>query len=122
MRMTTDVAAVKMAAPLNTCTTIEQRGFVRFLWAKNMDAAKDIHKEMLPIWAAFLCAAHMGSISLWSKASSKASCPHSAIQSFLFQMRVSSPFLKVTQYIPTSSSLSSCHFYPPLYLSFSKPL
>jgi hypothetical protein len=44
-----------MAAPLNTCTTIEQRGFVRFLWAKNMDAAKNIHKEMLPIWAAFLC-------------------------------------------------------------------
>jgi hypothetical protein len=39
-----------MAAPLNTCTTIEQRGVVRFLWAKNMEA-KDIHKEMLPIWA-----------------------------------------------------------------------
>jgi hypothetical protein len=37
-----------MAAPLNTCTTIEQRGVVRFLWAKYMDAAKDIHKEMLP--------------------------------------------------------------------------
>jgi hypothetical protein len=34
-----------MAAPLNTSTTIEQRGVVRFLWAKNMDAAKDIHKE-----------------------------------------------------------------------------
>jgi hypothetical protein len=34
-----------MAAPLNTCTTIEQRGVVRFLWAENM-AAKDIHKEM----------------------------------------------------------------------------
>jgi hypothetical protein len=31
-----------MAAPLNTCTTIEQRGFVRFSWAKNMKA-KDIH-------------------------------------------------------------------------------
>jgi hypothetical protein len=31
----------------------EQRG-VRFLWAKNVEA-KDIHKEMLPIWAAFLC-------------------------------------------------------------------
>jgi hypothetical protein len=42
-----------MAAPLNTCTTIEQRG-VRFLLAKNIEA-KDIHKEMLPIWAAFLC-------------------------------------------------------------------
>jgi hypothetical protein len=44
-----------MAGPLNTCTTIEQRGVVRFLWAKNMDVAKDIHKEMLPMWAAFLC-------------------------------------------------------------------
>jgi hypothetical protein len=32
-----------MAAPLDTCTTIEQRGVVRFLWAKNMDAVKDIH-------------------------------------------------------------------------------
>jgi hypothetical protein len=40
-----------MAVPLNTCTTIEQHGVMRFLWAKNMDAAKDIHKEMLPIWA-----------------------------------------------------------------------
>jgi hypothetical protein len=40
-----------MAAPLNTCTTIEPRGILRFLWAKNMGAAKDIHKEMLPIWA-----------------------------------------------------------------------
>src|SRR5215475_3556095 len=43
-----------MAAPLNTCTTIEQRGVVRLLWAKNMEP-KDINKEMLPIWAAFLC-------------------------------------------------------------------
>jgi hypothetical protein len=43
-----------MAAPLNTCATIEQRGVVRLLSAKNMDAAKDIHKEMLPIWALFL--------------------------------------------------------------------
>jgi hypothetical protein len=40
-----------MAAPLNTCTTIEQRGVVRFLLAKNMDAAKDIHKEMLPFYS-----------------------------------------------------------------------
>jgi hypothetical protein len=38
-----------MTAPLNTCTTIEQRGVVRYLWEKNMDAAKDIHKEMLPM-------------------------------------------------------------------------
>jgi len=38
-----------MAAPLNTCTAIEQRGVVRFLWEKDM-AAKDIHKEMLPMY------------------------------------------------------------------------
>jgi hypothetical protein len=40
-----------MAAALNTCTKVEQRD-VRFLWAKNVDATKDLHKEMLPI---FLC-------------------------------------------------------------------
>jgi len=38
-----------MAAPLNTSTTIEQRGVVRFLWAKDM-AAKDIHKETVPMY------------------------------------------------------------------------
>jgi len=37
-----------MAAPLNTRTTIEQHGAVRFLWEKDM-AAKDINKEMLPM-------------------------------------------------------------------------
>jgi hypothetical protein len=26
-----------MAAPLSTCTKIEQRGVVRFLWAKSME-------------------------------------------------------------------------------------
>jgi hypothetical protein len=56
MRMTVNRSSCyKMAAPLNTCTTIEQRGVVLFLWEKYMDAAKYIHKEMLPIWAAFLC-------------------------------------------------------------------
>ena len=39
-----------MAAPLSTCTKIEQRGVVRFLRAKNMEA-KDIHKEMLPMYS-----------------------------------------------------------------------
>ena len=38
-----------MAAPLNTCTTTEQRVVVRFLWEKNMEA-KDIHKEMLSMY------------------------------------------------------------------------
>jgi len=32
------------------CTMTEQRGIVRFLWAKGM-AAKDIHKEMLPMYS-----------------------------------------------------------------------
>ena len=50
MRMTVKRSSrYKMAAPLNTRTTIEQRGAVRFLWAKVM-AAKDIHKEMLPMY------------------------------------------------------------------------
>jgi len=38
-----------MAETLNTCTTIEQHGVVRFMWEKDM-AAKDIHKEMLPMY------------------------------------------------------------------------
>ena len=38
-----------MAAHLNTCTVIEQRGVVWFLWEKDM-AAKDIYKEMLPMY------------------------------------------------------------------------
>jgi len=39
-----------MAAPLSTCTKIEQRGDVGFFGAKNMEA-KDIHKEMLPMYS-----------------------------------------------------------------------
>ena len=39
----------KMASPLNTCTAIEQRGVVQILWAEGM-AAKDIHKQMLPMY------------------------------------------------------------------------
>ena len=38
-----------MAAPPSTCTKIEQRGVVHFLWAKIMEV-KDIHKEMLPMY------------------------------------------------------------------------
>jgi len=40
---------LQMTVPLNMCTTIEQRGIVRFLWAKDM-GAKDIHKEVLPLY------------------------------------------------------------------------
>jgi hypothetical protein len=39
-----------MAAPLmSTCTKIEQRDVVRFFFLFNMEA-KDIHKEMLPMY------------------------------------------------------------------------
>jgi len=53
-----------------------------------------------------------------SKASSKTMPTHSAIHSFFLQIRISSPVLKVIQYLPTSSTSSSCHFHLPLYLSF----
>ena len=53
-----------------------------------------------------------------SKASSKTMPPHSAIQSLLLQMRISSPVLKVILYLLMSSSSSSCHFHIPLYPSF----
>jgi len=46
-----------MAAPLNTCTMIEHRGGVRFLWAKDM-AAKDVHKEMLPMYGKHCLSRH----------------------------------------------------------------
>jgi len=45
-----------MAAPISTCTKIEQRGVVHLLWAKNMEA-KDIHKAMLPMYSEH-CLAH----------------------------------------------------------------
>jgi hypothetical protein len=49
-------------------------------------------------------------------ASSKPSSPQTAIYCFLFQFTVTSKFLKVIQYLLTSSTLSSCHFYSSLYL------
>jgi hypothetical protein len=39
-----------MAALLSTCTTIEQRGVVRFFERKKKMEAKDIHKEMLSMY------------------------------------------------------------------------
>src|SRR5215475_8289088 len=45
-----------MAAPLNTCTTIEQRGVVRFFVAKKYGCSKGYPQRT---------AAHMGSSSLW---------------------------------------------------------
>jgi hypothetical protein len=61
------------------------------------------HLMPLPVLATFMMRFTSSIHLFWSlsydrsKASSKASSPHSAIQSFLFQMRISSPFLKVIQ-------------------------
>ena len=52
-------------------------------------------------------------------ASPKSSSPQSAVSFFLFQFPASSLSLNVVQLLPTSSSSSSCHLYPSLYLSFN---
>jgi hypothetical protein len=38
-----------MATVLEACITEEQRSVVRFLWTKGLNA-KDIHKEMFPVY------------------------------------------------------------------------
>jgi hypothetical protein len=38
-----------MATVLEGCATEEQRSVVRFFWAKGLNA-KDIHKEMCPVY------------------------------------------------------------------------
>jgi hypothetical protein len=38
-----------MATALEACTTEEHSSFMRFLWAKGLNA-KDIHKEMFPVY------------------------------------------------------------------------
>jgi hypothetical protein len=67
-----------MAAPLNTCTTIQQRG-VRFLWAKNMEA-KDIHKEMLPMYGehCLLCQAIHNLVQRFSEGRTSSEDEHRA--------------------------------------------
>ena len=44
--------------------------------------------------------------------------PKQFLHTVQFQMRASSPVLKVIQYLLMSSSSSSCHFHLSLYLSF----
>jgi hypothetical protein len=43
------VSVVKMATVLESCTNEEQGSVVRFLLAKGLNA-KDIHKEMFPVY------------------------------------------------------------------------
>jgi hypothetical protein len=43
------VSVVKMATILEKCATEDYRSVVRFLWAKGLNA-KDIHKEIFPVY------------------------------------------------------------------------
>jgi hypothetical protein len=43
------VSVVKMATVVEDCNTKEQDSVVRFLWANGLNA-KDIHKEMFPVY------------------------------------------------------------------------
>jgi hypothetical protein len=43
------VSTVRMATVLEECTTEEQCSVVHCLWAKGLNA-KDIHKEMFPVY------------------------------------------------------------------------
>jgi hypothetical protein len=43
------ISIIKMATVLEECTIKEQRSVMRFLWAKGLNA-KDIHKEMFPVY------------------------------------------------------------------------
>jgi hypothetical protein len=48
------VLVVKTAIVSEDCTTEEQRSVVRFSWAKGL-SAKDINKEMFPVYGAKCC-------------------------------------------------------------------
>ena len=78
---------------LNSCTNSPDDGPVS---PKHVEIQQYTNKMVT--WVGFHSIRSFISLSYdRSKASSKASSPHSAIQSFLFQMKVSSPFLKVIQ-------------------------
>jgi hypothetical protein len=48
------VSIVKMATVLEECTIEEHYSVVHFLWAKGLNA-KDIHKEMFPVYVGSVC-------------------------------------------------------------------
>jgi hypothetical protein len=84
----------KLEFGLVACFRILLCSFVYDETEKGFKAFRTI-SNMTDIWKEFI---HLSSLSYdRSKASSKTNSPYSAIQSFLFQMRVPSPFLKVIQ-------------------------
>jgi hypothetical protein len=56
---------------LEGCTTEEQHSVVRFLWAKGLNA-KDVHKEMFPVYGG-KCLSHKADHNLLKKFSERRS-------------------------------------------------
>jgi hypothetical protein len=56
------VSVVKMATVLEGCTTKQQHSVVHILWAKELNA-KDIYKEMFPVYGG-MCLSHKA-VSPW---------------------------------------------------------
>jgi hypothetical protein len=48
------LSVVKMETVLEGCITEQQRSVVNFLWIKEL-TAKDIHKEMFPVYVGSVC-------------------------------------------------------------------
>jgi hypothetical protein len=70
-----------MATVLEKCTTEEQRSVVRFLWVNELNA-KDIHKEMFPVYgekcllrkAVHNCVANVSLMMKWMRQQSTDFC------------------------------------------------
>jgi hypothetical protein len=56
---------------LEAYTTEEQRSIVRFLWAKGLNA-KDIHKEMFPVYGGKCLSRKVANVSLTTNVESQA--------------------------------------------------
>ena len=87
---------------------------LRMTVRKQGQSGMDGRRPLRVVVASLCCMPYDRSIS-----SSRASSPHCVIQCFLFQFPVSFLLRKVTQQVLTSSSSSSRHLYPSLYISFN---
>jgi hypothetical protein len=93
--------------------TVSRTATPRLTWCSLVTIPTELPRlpvRFLFIHSSVICQTHDR-----STASSKTIPPLNAIYSFLLQIRVSSSVPKAIQQLLTSS----CHFYPPLYLSFN---
>ena len=75
----------------------QKTNLYKFMWSLSKGNRIHFFNDMNSTWHINIIHSFSSLSYDRSKASSKASSPHSAIQSFLLQMRVSSPFLNVIQ-------------------------